>query len=644
MKEYFYGTREKNSGRRNFLLQKHRVRDAFRLLLSVVLVLTLLVGILVSPSAAWAADNSADLGGTGSLNTIQAEDYTVYTADTAEDGGICAVDNTFVSSSEKVKKIMRNGTVVSDFAADAAFRIGEDGNLKAGIIFRAQSVGAATDEMEGYSCVLYKTPGTTGDYSRMVLLVYKWARQADGSLSYMGTVGSHADVTTLSGVYQETSTDLAAGADIPVRLHVAAFGTVVRAYFDVYDGEGQIAASSEAAVFDLTQRPTGVSTSKNFTEDAYQTVFNAGAIGVSLSSKGTLCDLTIREELWDYASVNSYSYDDHTLNWRSEEDYFYSSTGGYKQAVLTGSDISDFVAAFDLKTWDSGEVCNMGFDFCIDEETHSGKAYNTTSATMGYEGYRLVLVRNGNSAENPAGTTLYLFRFTKSDSGYTRTTLKTASNKAFFSDYSSADTSTNAYGLVTVSMEVKVQAGVLTAAATMKEHPDKTITLTYDGIKGSGAVGYFIANGGYVMNPSVTCAPEESLITVAESEHGFVYAAINSGAASVGEQVKVIPVAEEGYTVWSVKSTVEGVAVDIPFTEAGYVFEKIHGATAISAVFSIWGDLDNDGQIDGTDLGILHRVLLEQQSLCLPVGDLTGDGGINIVDLVRLKKLMPASP
>lgn len=567
------------------------------------------------------------------IGGMELNNYTVYTP--VGSLGIEQQGRELVSLDGSTKKIILNDVYTSDFDADATFKIGSDGNLKAGVIFRADDLGNEADQMTGYSCVLYKTPNTTKNYSRIVLLVYKWARRADGTLAYFGTVGSKADLTTLSSVYPAAESSLLASAGAMLTLHVKVSGTTVTASWDVLDDDHLTAASSGVSTFDLTKTPTGISNAEAFNDDAYNTVYNAGAVGLSLSTKGSVLDFSLKDyetgvELWDYDKAVAYSSNTNTVVW-NEDDSFTSKTAGYKQVVLTGINRDNFLSEFDFKSFSSGDSLNMGFDFCINENTHSGGAYNTNHATLGYEGYRLALVRNSNSNANPAGTVLYLFRFTKTDAGYVRTTLKTVSNADFFADYT-------AYGNIEVAMSVRLADGVLTAGATVKEHPERVLELTYDGIEGSGAAGYFITNGGSVLHPSVKYDISESLITAADCENGFVYAAVNSGAAGIGDTVKIVPVPAAGYQTARVYYTVGGERVEVEASDGGYLFEKVYGATAISAEFSRKGDLNGDNAADAADLTLMRQALLGIETADPAVYDLTGDGQVTIQDLVRLKK------
>ena len=59
------------------------------------------------------------------------------------------------------------------------------------------------------------------------------------------------------------------------------------------------------------------------------------------------------------------------------------------------------------------------------------------------------------------------------------------------------------------------------------------------------------------------------------------------------------------------------------------------------------GDFDNDGIISADDVVVLRKQLLEfilgSEEFDVALADINGDGDVNILDLVRIKKLMANS-
>ncbi len=490
---------------------------------------------------------------------VESIDNTLYTVYSPEESvGVQYEDGKFVSNEAVAKKMILNDTAVSDFSANATLEIGYDGQLKGGIIFRAQNLGNEADAMEGYSAVLWKNENGTGNFGRVILLVYKWGRNAAGETVYLGEVGRLDDRKTLNAVYPEAETNMLGAVGAHLNINIKVDGDVVRANFDVLDEYNEVAASSDTKSFLLD---------KEFAAENVNTYYESGAIGLSLSTAGAVCDLNITEtvdgkEMSVMSDYTVYSNDDNTMTIDSSVNKkMYSITKGRKQAVLKGVPLTNFEASAVLKSNTAGEVYNMGFDFMINEATHSGYAYNTTHATMGYEGYRAVLVRNSNTGTNPAGAVLYLFKFTKDESGYTRSTVKQVGNADFFADYTTADTTDKEYAEVEVELNVKLVDGNLTAVATMCEYPERTITLTAEGLEGSGSVGWFI------------------------SDHGSV------------SQISVNSVVTDG-------------------------------------------DLNADGNVNGTDLAIMRKAVMGIEKVGLAIGDLSvKDREIDVRDIVKLKKL-----
>lgn len=432
------------------------------------------------------------------VNNIDNALYTTYVPEGSE--GIVYEDGKFVSKDAVAKKMILKDTEVSDFSANATLEIGYDGQLKAGIIFRAQNIGNDTDAMEGYSAVLWKNENGTGNFGRVLLLVYKWGKNAAGETVYLGEVGRIDDRNALNAVYPKGEKDMLAAVGAHLKINIKVDGDVVRASFDVLNEYNEVAASSDTKSFLLN---------KEFAAENINTYYESGAIGLSISSAGAICDFNITEnvmgkEMSVMSDYTVYSNNDYTMTIDSSVNKkMYSTTKGRKQAVLKGTPLTNFEASAILKSNTAGEVYNMGFDFMINEETHSGYAYNTNHATMGYEGYRVVLVRETNDKPNPAKAILYLFEFTKDDSGYTRKQIKAVGNDDFFSDYTTADTTDKEYANVEVELAIKLVDGNLTAVATMCEYPERTITLTTEGLEGSGSVGWFISDEGSVSQVSV---------------------------------------------------------------------------------------------------------------------------------------------
>ena len=230
---------------------------------------------------------------------------------------------------------------------------------------------------------------------------------------------------------------------------------------------------------------------------------------------------------------------------------------------------------------------------------------------------------------------LYFFKYTLVDGVYKVAVNRSVSNDTFFSDYTS-------YGDKEVLFEVEVVNGELTATAKVKEHPENVLTITASDVASEGSYGFFIEGGGAINYPKVKLDVADALITVADTVNGDVYVTGNSGAAKVGDTVKLVPVIDE-YPLEAVYTSVAGgEKQEVALGASGYTFTKQFGATEVSAVFKSFkfGDIDNDGDRDGSDLVAMRKFVVGAENnyeACYI--DCNKDGETDVRDLVNLKKL-----
>lgn len=224
----------------------------------------------------------------GSKNSINDADFTVYepTASSLE-----YEDNSFLATKSSGKKIMYNNVIAADFDADATFQMGSDGFLKAGIIFRAQSVGKGIDDLEGYSAVVVRN-GDNENKGRMQLVIFKWVRTAAGKLAYYGLMKRIYDTTSLNSFIPEAKTSMLSAAETYVKLNLSVSGNDVNTYFEILDDDGNTVATSKALYYDLTTERIPSSSGK-FTYEGANTLFGAGEVGISINQKGRICDFNL---------------------------------------------------------------------------------------------------------------------------------------------------------------------------------------------------------------------------------------------------------------------------------------------------------------------------------------------------------------
>lgn len=224
-------------------------------------------------------------------NSIDYRNFTVYQP--SEINRVKYNNQSFLSTDSSTKKIMLTDSFNSEFTANATFEIANDGELKAGIIFRAQSVGNATDDMEGYSIVLVKRANSDNN-GRIQFAFYKWVRTKTGKLSYYGSfVKNLFDYDTLNSAYPECKTSLLASIGKRIKLNVTVSDNIAIANFDIVDVKGNILASSPTTLsYDLTTKRTPSATG-SFTSDGANTLFGAGEIGVSINTATRFCDFSL---------------------------------------------------------------------------------------------------------------------------------------------------------------------------------------------------------------------------------------------------------------------------------------------------------------------------------------------------------------
>ncbi len=202
-------------------------------------------------------------------------------------------NHSFLSTDTTAKKIMLKNSFTSDFSANATFTVADNGELKTGIIFRAQSLGNQTHEIEGYAVALIKRANNENN-GKIQFNLYKWVRSKTGELSYYSNlISTLYDDETLNSVYPECEKSVLASIEKRIKLNVTVAENIVTASFDIVDEKGNILASSPKNLsYNLTKKRTPSATG-NFTSDGANTLFGAGQIGVYMSTRSRFCDLSL---------------------------------------------------------------------------------------------------------------------------------------------------------------------------------------------------------------------------------------------------------------------------------------------------------------------------------------------------------------
>lgn len=128
-----------------------------------------------------------------------------------------------------------------------------------------------------------------------------------------------------------------------------------------------------------------------------------------------------------------------------------------------------------------------------------------------------------------------------------------------------------------------------------------------------------------------------NLVAVSATVGGSV---AGGGTYDAGNDVTLTATAEEGYRFdhWEVTGA------DVSDLNASTIrFTMPAGTVTAKAVFvslSVPGDLNGDGSVNPLDLVRLKRFLLGESVMLHCSGDLNGDGSVNPMDLIRLKKFL----
>lgn len=219
-------------------------------------------------------------------NTLNEQDFTVYQPDDSTEFEY----GSFVSTKASGKKIMLNDVITADFKSDATFAIGEDGTIKAGIIFRAGNLGNSVYDMESFAAVVEREKSGK-NYGQFRFVIYKWSRTKTGKLYYFARMKYFNDSSILSSVVPDAKTSQLAGAGTKIKINLDVSGDNANVYFEVFDKDGNVGAVSDTLSYDLSTELTPPSS--NFTYDSANTYYGAGQVGVWIKTKTRFCDFNI---------------------------------------------------------------------------------------------------------------------------------------------------------------------------------------------------------------------------------------------------------------------------------------------------------------------------------------------------------------
>ena len=329
------------------------------------------------------------------------DNYTFYSSSTSS--SFLRTDDGIISDTTGTKRAILDGVTVKGFHASASMRIGSEGTLKSGIIFRVNNIEKAlkkdetlgANDIEGYSAVLYKTPGTSGTHARVVLLIYKFGIK-NGDYMYLGTVASKESEIPLQGF--ENSIFAAAGQSLTLDVNVA--GDQVTAYFYNTD---KPSLKSEALSADLNDE-TDIESSTPSLKGVH---YSSGAIGLTASNYVTFTDFTVGEpvypsnEVGDLSQLESYTV--YGSGVTKEGDYFVANSSGTKKMIVNNLTVSDFKASVDMTIDNNGNL-KAGFFFRVNDIGNGADAQT---------GWAIAVSRNYSSLgdTNPNRIDIVLFKW-----------------------------------------------------------------------------------------------------------------------------------------------------------------------------------------------------------------------------------------
>ena len=282
-------------------------------------------------------------------------------------------------------------------------KISSEGTLRSGIVFRVNNIENGLEEngtlpannLEGYAAVLYKTPGNTENYARVVLCIYKYGVK-NGKHQYLGTVASKASEVPLQGY--EGAINAAEGQELTIDVNV--IDDQLTAYF--YNAKNPD-LKSEALVTSLNSETDLEKSTPSLKGIEYK----SGAIGLTATDYVTFTSFTVSEPIYPSNEVGSLSsLDSYTVygsGVKQEGEYITSNTSGTKKLLVNNLTVDDFTASVDMTIDPNGNL-KSGFFFRVNE-VGNGADDQT--------GWAIVVTRNfsTNGETNPNRIDIVLFKW-----------------------------------------------------------------------------------------------------------------------------------------------------------------------------------------------------------------------------------------
>lgn len=329
------------------------------------------------------------------------DNYTFYSSSTTNK--LMVTKEGIVSKTAGTKRAMLDGVTVSGFHSVVSMKVTEEGTMRSGIVFRVNDIEKGTMEdgslpannIEGYAAILYKTPGNTGNYSRVVMCIYKYGI-VDGEYMFLGTVASKASMVPLSG-YEKTEA-AAAGQELVMDVNVIDDQITVCFY-----NKNKPELVSEKLIADLKDE-TDV---EGNTPSIKGVQYKKGAIGLTTTNQGIFTSFSVSEPEYPSTDVGDLSnLDSYTLygsGAMQEGEYITSNSSGTKKLIVNNLTVKDFKASMDMTIDENGNL-KTGMFFRVNE-VGNGADDQT--------GWAIVVTRNyaTNGETNPNRIDIVLFKW-----------------------------------------------------------------------------------------------------------------------------------------------------------------------------------------------------------------------------------------
>lgn len=468
------------------------------------------------------------------------DNYTYYSSSTSNK--FLRTDEGITSTSAGTKRAILDGVTVKGFHATATMKISSEGTLRSGIVFRVNNIEKSIDEngtlpannIEGYAAVLYKTPGTTNNYARVVLCIYKYGVRND-THQYLGTVASKASEIPLTGC-EKNITD-AAGKELTIDVNV--IDDQLTAYF--YNTNNP-SLKSETLVTELTDETD----SEKSTPSLKGVHYKSGAIGLTATDYVTFTNFTVSEPIYPSNEVGNLALlDSYTLygsGAMQEGEYITSNSSGTKKLIVNNLTVTDFTASVDMTIDPNGNL-KSGFFFRVNE---------VANAADSQTGWAIVVTRNyaTNGENNPNRIDIVLFKW-----GYNNGKLSylgEVAREVYKSGSSFVDGKMAGEELTFV---VRVKGAALDATLYHKSAPtNKPVTfstnLKFAGDKEKGEVAYFESGSiGLYLGNSVSDPVNYNRVRNFHIDDGSGVLVKNVTKGGIAKLKGVLPITGEGAVV-----------------------------------------------------------------------------------------------